>query len=145
MECDPVLAASRNLHKRTESEAVSLARGWEETPPHINTLDVREFLQTEAIQHVEMTEAEGEGEGGNEETAEISQNEDEEEEEEVSENWLTVIVLIILIMTDDDLMIHIKYRCSSVCWSLSSSGPSSNDSATRIRRIKHFLGPVSGK
>ena len=83
-----MFAASRNIHKRTESEAVSLARGWEDTPPHINTLDVREFLQTEAIQHVEMTEAEVEA--SNEETSEISQTEEEEEEEEeVSENWRT--------------------------------------------------------
>ena len=100
-----MFAASRNIHKRTETEAVSLARGWEDTPPHINTLDVREFLQTEAIQHVEMTEAEAEG--SNEETSEISQNDDEEEEEEeeVSDNWWTLII-IVLIMTND--VIHIK-------------------------------------
>ena len=93
MECDPVFAASRNIHKRTESEAVSLARGWEDTPPHINTLDVREFLQTEAIPHVEMTEAEAEG--NNEVTPETSQNDDveEEEEEEVRDNWGTEIIL----------------------------------------------------
>ena len=91
VECDPVFAASRNIHKRTESEAVSLARGWEDTPPHINTLDVREFLQTEAIPHVEMTEAEAEG--NNEVTPETSQNDDEEEEEEVRDNWGTEIIL----------------------------------------------------
>ena len=93
VECDPVFAASRNIHKRTESEAVSLARGWEDTPPHINTLDVREFLQTEAIQHVEMAEAEGER--SNEETSEVSQT-TEEEEEEVSEKWRPLIILIIM-------------------------------------------------
>ena len=76
---------------------MSLARGWEDTPPHINTLDVREFLQTEAIQHVEMTEAEAEG--SNEETSEISQNDDddddeEEEEEEVSESWRNLLLII---------------------------------------------------
>ena len=92
-----MFAASRNIHKRTETEAVSLARGWEDTPPHINTLDVREFLQTEAIQHVEMTEAEAEG--SNEETSEISQNDDddddeEEEEEEVSESWRNLLLII---------------------------------------------------
>ena len=102
MECDPVFAASRNIHKRTESEAVSLARGWEDTPPHINTLDVREFLQTEAITHVEMTEAEGEGSSG--ETSERSQTE-EEEEEEVREKWLTLIIVSIM----NNAVIHIKY------------------------------------
>ena len=71
---------------------MSLARGWEDTPPHINTLDVREFLQTEAIPHVEMTEAEAEG--NNEVTPETSQNDDEEEEEEeVRDNWGTEIIL----------------------------------------------------
>ena len=95
VECDPVFAASRNIHKRTESEAVSLARGWEDTPPHINTLDVREFLQTEAIQHVEMTEAEAEG--SHEETPERSPNDDDdEEEEEVSENMVTMVIVIIM-------------------------------------------------
>ena len=94
-----MFAASRNIHKRTEADAVSLAQGWEDTPPHINTLDVREFLQTEAIQHVEMTEAEGEG--SNDETSEISQkenddDEEEEEEEEVSQTWWYLLLVIIL-------------------------------------------------
>ena len=82
---------------------MSLARGWEDTPPHINTLDVREFLQTEAITHVEMAEAEGEGSSG--ETSERSQTEEEEEEEEVSEKWLTLIIVTIM----NNAVIHIKY------------------------------------
>ena len=77
VECDPVFAASRNIHKRTESEAIQLSRGWEETPGHMNTLDVREFLQTDAIPHVEMTEADAEE--SNEEKSEISSQNDEEE------------------------------------------------------------------
>ena len=77
VDCDPVLAASRNTHQRTEAETVLLARGWEETPSHMNTLDVREFLQTDAITHVEMTEADAEE--SNEEKSEISSQNDEEE------------------------------------------------------------------
>lgn len=76
VECDPVLAASRNIHQRTEADTVQLARGWEETPPHMNTLDVREFLQIDAITHVEMTEADAEE--ANDEKSEISPNDDEE-------------------------------------------------------------------
>ena len=98
-----MFAASRNIHKRTESETVSLAQGWEETPPHINTLDVREFLQTEAITHVEMAEAEGEGSSG--ETSERSQTEEEEEEEEVSEKWWPLIIVTLM----NNAVIHIKY------------------------------------
>ena len=79
VECDPVLAASRNIHQRTEADTVQLARGWEDTPPHMNTLDVREFLQTDAITHVEMTEADAEE--ATDEKSEISPN----DEEEVSE------------------------------------------------------------
>ena len=32
VECDPVFAASRNTHKRTEEEVSKLAKTWEETP-----------------------------------------------------------------------------------------------------------------
>ena len=32
VECDPVLAAARNVHKRSEAEVVKLARAWEDTP-----------------------------------------------------------------------------------------------------------------
>ena len=88
VDCDPVLAASRNTHQRTEAETVLLARGWEETPSHMNTLDVREFLQTDAIPHVEMTEADADESNGdtNEEISEISQN----DEEEVRVSWRNV-------------------------------------------------------
>jgi len=81
VECDPVFAASRNSHKRTESENIQLSRGWEETPAHMNTLDVREFLQTDAIPHVEMTEADAE-ESNEEQSPKNSQNDDEEDPED---------------------------------------------------------------
>jgi len=86
VDCDPVLAASRNTHQRTEAETVLLARGWEETPSHMNTLDVREFLQTDAIPHVEMTEADADESNGdtNEEISEISQNDEEEDPEDLT-------------------------------------------------------------
>ena len=38
VECDPVLAASRNVHKRSEAEVVKLARAWEDTPGKIGTV-----------------------------------------------------------------------------------------------------------
>ena len=36
VECDPVLAAARNVHKRSEAEVVKLARAWEDTPGKMN-------------------------------------------------------------------------------------------------------------
>ena len=54
----------------------------------MNTLDVREFLQTDAIPHVEMTEADADESNGDtiEEVSEISQN----DEEEVRVSWRNV-------------------------------------------------------
>ena len=44
VECDPVFAASRNTHKRTEFEVTKLARTWEETPGNLNfNLSLIEF------------------------------------------------------------------------------------------------------
>jgi len=57
VDADPQLAASRNIHKRTAEEVVKLSKSFEETPGHMNTLDVRSLLQDDAIEHVEMTEA----------------------------------------------------------------------------------------
>ena len=36
VECDPVIAAARNVHKRSEAEVVKLARAWEDTPGKID-------------------------------------------------------------------------------------------------------------
>lgn len=57
VEADPQLAASRNVHKRTTTEVIQLSKSFEETPGHMNTLDVRSLLQDDAIEHVEMSEA----------------------------------------------------------------------------------------
>lgn len=57
VEADPQVAASRNVHKRTAVEVIQLSKSFEETPGHMNTLDVRSLLQDDAIEHVEMSEA----------------------------------------------------------------------------------------
>jgi len=79
VECDPVLAASRNIHKRSEQEVIKLHKTFEETPGHMNTLDVRSLLQDDAIEHVEMVEAEDEN---CEKASNVSQNDEEDEESE---------------------------------------------------------------
>merc|ERR1712098_941414 len=81
VECDPVFAASRNTHKRTEFEVTKLARTWEETPGHMNTLDIRSLLQDDAIEHVEMSEASEETVKEADEKSDLSQNEEEEDTE----------------------------------------------------------------
>ena len=75
VECEASTAVSRNVHGRSEKEVRDLASGWEETPPHMNTLDARGLLQVgfedlgdfsflhdasiqdDAIEHFEMGEA----------------------------------------------------------------------------------------
>jgi len=86
VECDPVFAASRNTHKRTEEEVSKLAKTWEETPGHMNTLDIRSLLQDDAIEHVEMSEAADETvvkepDDKSEEKSDLSQNDEEEDTE----------------------------------------------------------------
>ena len=47
VECDPVIAAARNVHKRSEAEVVKLARTWEDTPGKIGTvMNIKYSLST---------------------------------------------------------------------------------------------------
>ena len=48
VECDPVLAAARNVHKRSEAEVVRLARAWEDTPGKMNII-IRYSLSTKWV------------------------------------------------------------------------------------------------
>ena len=48
VECDPVLAAARNVHKRSEAEVVKLARAWEDTPGKMNII-IRYSLSTKWV------------------------------------------------------------------------------------------------
>jgi len=75
VECDVSAAAARNVHGRAEKEVQGLATAWEDTPPHMNTLDARGLLQDDAIEHFEMAEA---SDDVKEDTSEISQPVDEE-------------------------------------------------------------------
>ena len=50
MECDPVLAAARNVHKRSEAEVVKLARAWEDTPGKIGTVMI--IYGTHSVQNM---------------------------------------------------------------------------------------------
>ena len=50
VECDPVLAAARNVHKRSEAEVVRLARAWEDTPGKIGTvMNIRYSLSSKYV------------------------------------------------------------------------------------------------
>ena len=92
VECEASTAVSRNIHGRTEKEVRDLASAWEETPPHMNTLDARGLLQVgledsgdylyndasiqdDAIEHFEMGEA---SDDIKEDCSETSQPVDEE-------------------------------------------------------------------
>jgi len=75
VECEASTAVSRNIHGRTEKEVRDLASAWEETPPHMNTLDARGLLQDDAIEHFEMGEA---SDDIKEDCSETSQPVDEE-------------------------------------------------------------------
>eukprot|EP00092_Neocalanus_flemingeri_P016338 GFUD01017686.1.p1 GENE.GFUD01017686.1~~GFUD01017686.1.p1 ORF type:complete len:742 (+),score=206.22 GFUD01017686.1:243-2468(+) len=75
VDCEASSAAARNVHSRSEKDVLDLARNWEETPPHMNTLDVRALLQDDAIEHFEMGEA---SDDVKEDTSEISQTQDDE-------------------------------------------------------------------
>ncbi len=73
MDCDPGLAADRNVHNRSESDIKSLFANWEETPGHYNKLDFRGFLQDQEIEEVTMEEAD--------EAPKEARKDDKEEEE----------------------------------------------------------------
>lgn len=75
VECDAAAAADRNVHGRTGKEVMEMAKRWEPTPPHMNTLDVRALLQDDAIEHVDMDEATDDVE----EKVEVSPKETEDE------------------------------------------------------------------
>ena len=45
VEGDVATCAGRNTHGRSQEELKKLYRDWEETPNHMNTLDVRSLLQ----------------------------------------------------------------------------------------------------
>ena len=72
-----MFAASRNIHKRSEQDIGELARSWEETPGHMNTLDVRSLLQDDAIDNVEMDDADTEA-VTSDKVAAVDNNEEEE-------------------------------------------------------------------
>ena len=90
VECDASTAAARNVHGRSEKDVLGLAQHWEDTPPHMNTLDARGLLQVmgfvsnlagnteyltqdDAIEHFEMGEA---SDDVKEDTSEISQEDE---------------------------------------------------------------------
>ena len=52
VECDPVLAAARNVHKRSEAEVVKLARAWEDTPGKIGTVMNTYSTHTHSVQNM---------------------------------------------------------------------------------------------
>ena len=52
VECDPVLAAARNVHKRSEAEVVRLARAWEDTPGKIGTVVNTYSISTHSVQNM---------------------------------------------------------------------------------------------
>jgi len=57
VECDPSLAAARNVHKRSKLDVLAIADGWEETPKHFARVDFRGLLQDDEIQEVAMEES----------------------------------------------------------------------------------------
>ena len=55
VECDPVIAAARNVHKRSEAEVVKLARAWEDTPGKIGTvMNIKHSLSTKWVSRLNM-------------------------------------------------------------------------------------------
>jgi len=56
VECELGVGAARNCHGRTVPELKALKKDWEDTPSHMNTLDVTSLLQDDAIEHVVMDE-----------------------------------------------------------------------------------------
>jgi len=79
VECDLVTAIGRCIHGRKEEDVKEIAKQWEDTPRHMNTLDARGILQDDAIEHVEMEEATDE-EIKDDNTSDISQSQEGEEE-----------------------------------------------------------------
>jgi len=61
VECDPSVAAARNVHKRSEEEVRALLKSWESTPQHLNRVDFSCLLQDDEIQEVTMTDVDQDG------------------------------------------------------------------------------------